>query len=107
LSYIAVLHASADPTTTAWQRDLSVSHNLLGDVARAAGDLTSAQRHYEIGLRIAEQLAQLDPSNAGWKRDVEISRQRITDLRKRQEQGPVTTGGAKRFRWPWRRKPRA
>jgi hypothetical protein len=99
--------ASADPTNTEWQRDLSISHNKLGDVAVAAGDLTSAQRHYEIDLCIAEQLARLDPSNAGWKRDVEISRQRITDLRQRQEQGPGTAGGAKRFRWPWRRRPRA
>ena len=35
--------AAADPANTDWQRDLSVSHNKLGDVAAAAGDLTAAR----------------------------------------------------------------
>jgi hypothetical protein len=34
--------AVADPANTEWQRDLSVSHNRLGDVAVAAGDLAAA-----------------------------------------------------------------
>ncbi|MGH3941662.1 MAG: SEFIR domain-containing protein [Pseudonocardiaceae bacterium] len=36
--------AVADPTNTAWQRDLPVSHERLGDLAVAGEDLVEAQR---------------------------------------------------------------
>ncbi len=42
--------AAADPSNTQWQRDLSVSHNKLGDLAVAAGDLTAARTAYQAGL---------------------------------------------------------
>ena len=45
--------ADTDPTNTEWQRDLSVSHDKLGDVAVAAGDLTAARTAYQAGLNIA------------------------------------------------------
>ena len=45
--------AAADPANTGWQRDLSVSHNKLGDVAIAAGDLTAARTAYQASLDIA------------------------------------------------------
>jgi hypothetical protein len=69
-------------SNTGWQRDLSVSHDRLGDVAVAAGDLAAANEHFEIDLRIAETLAAKGPDNAQWTRDVEISRNRLIDLRK-------------------------
>ncbi|MGH3909509.1 MAG: hypothetical protein ACRDRM_01640 [Pseudonocardiaceae bacterium] len=72
--------ASADLTNTAWQRDLSISHERLGDLAVAAGNLDTAQHHYEIDLAIAERLAALDPANAQWQRDLDISRQRIAHV---------------------------
>ena len=37
------VRAAADPANTGWQRDLSVSHSKLGDVAVAAGDLAAAR----------------------------------------------------------------
>ena len=44
--------AAADPANTEWQRDLSVSHNKLGDVAVAAGDLAAARTAYQASLDI-------------------------------------------------------
>jgi TIR domain len=62
------------------QRDLSVSHNRLGDLATAAGDLTAARTAYQAALDIAERLAAADPTNTGWQEAVRAGRQRITDL---------------------------
>jgi tetratricopeptide (TPR) repeat protein len=72
--------AAADPTNTAWQRDLSISHERLGDLAVAAGNLDTAQQRFQAALTIRERLATLDPANAQWQRDLEISRQRIVDV---------------------------
>ena len=55
--------AAADPANTQWQRDLSVSHNKLGDVAVAAGDLAAARTAYQASLDIAARLAAADPAN--------------------------------------------
>ncbi|MFN2497090.1 MAG: hypothetical protein ABR608_14475, partial [Pseudonocardiaceae bacterium] len=74
------VRAAADPTNTAWQRDLSISHNKLGDLAVAAGDLATAEQRYQAALNIAERLAAADPRNAQWQRDLEISQQRLADL---------------------------
>ena len=50
-----------------WQRDLSVSHNKIGDVQQAQGDLAAALASYQASLAIAERLAKADPGNAGWQ----------------------------------------
>ncbi len=57
------VRAAADPANTGWQRDLSVSHSKLGDVAVAAGDLAAARAAYQAGLDIAARLAAADPAN--------------------------------------------
>ncbi|MGH3931790.1 MAG: hypothetical protein ACRDTF_17655, partial [Pseudonocardiaceae bacterium] len=72
--------AAADPTNTAWQRDLSISHNKLGDLAVAAGDLATAQNRFQTGLTIAERLAAMDPANAQWRSDLAYVQQRMADL---------------------------
>jgi hypothetical protein len=72
--------AAADPTNTGWQRDLSVSHNRLGDLARAAGDLPAATGHYQAALTIRERLAAADPTNTGWQRDLSVSHNKLGDL---------------------------
>ena len=42
-----LLHSAlADPTNAGWQRDLSVSHNKVGDVLLAQGDLAGALKAY-------------------------------------------------------------
>ncbi|MCI0690172.1 MAG: CHAT domain-containing protein, partial [Sporichthyaceae bacterium] len=59
--------AAGDPANTEWQRDLSVSHNKLGDLATAAGDLATAEQHYRTALGIRERLATADPANTEWQ----------------------------------------
>jgi len=72
--------AAADPTNAGWQRDLSVSHERLGDVAVDAGDLAVARDHYQVSLDIRERLAAADPTNAGWQGDLSTARRKIVDL---------------------------
>ena len=69
--------AAADPGNAGWQRDLSVSHNKIGDVLRAQGDLAQALTSYRASLAIRERLAASDPGNAGWQHDVALSLQRV------------------------------
>jgi tetratricopeptide (TPR) repeat protein len=72
--------AAADPANTGWQRDLSVSHNKLGDMAAAAGDRTAARTHYQAGLDIAARLAAADPANTQWQRDLSVSHDSLGDM---------------------------
>jgi tetratricopeptide (TPR) repeat protein len=65
--------AASDPGNAQWQRDLSVSHDRIGDVRVAQGDLAGALRAFEADLEIAGRLAASDPGNAGWQRDLAVS----------------------------------
>jgi len=42
--------AEADPGNADWQRELSVSHNKIGDALRAQGNLTQALESYRAAL---------------------------------------------------------
>jgi hypothetical protein len=57
---IAERLAKADPGNAEWQRDLSVSHERIGDGLRAQGDLSAALESYKADLAIAERLAMAD-----------------------------------------------
>jgi tetratricopeptide (TPR) repeat protein len=70
---IAERLAKADPGNAGWQRDLSVSHERIGDVQQAQGDLAAAVASYQASLAIAERLAKADPGNAGWQHDRIVS----------------------------------
>ena len=72
-SAIAERLAKADPGNAGWQRDLSVSHEKIGDVLRAQGNLPGALESYRASLAIIERLAKADPGNAGWQRDLSVS----------------------------------
>jgi tetratricopeptide (TPR) repeat protein len=71
--------AAADPSNAEWQRDLSVSHDRIGDTARAAGDLSAARAAYQAGLDIARRLAAGDPSNSQRQRDLSVSHIKVGD----------------------------
>ena len=73
-------HAAADPANTEWQRDLSIGHDQLGDVARTAGDLAAATAAYQAALDIRTRLAAADPANTEWQRDLSISHNRLGDV---------------------------
>jgi len=59
---------------------LSVSHERLGDLAVAAGDLTAARAAYTAALTIRQRLADADPGNTGWQRDLSVSQERLKNL---------------------------
>ena len=56
-----------NPRNAEWQRDLSISHNKIGDGKRAQGDGDGALDAYRASLAIAERLAAHDPRNAEWQ----------------------------------------
>jgi Flp pilus assembly protein TadD len=58
-----------------------VSHNKIGDVRRARGDLGGALSAYEACHGILKRLAAGDPSNTEWQRDLSVSHERIGDVR--------------------------
>ena len=71
------------------ERDLSVSHNKIGDVQRAQGDLAAALTSYQASLAIADRLAKADPGNAGWQRDLSVSHEKIGDVQRAQGNLPA------------------
>ncbi len=72
--------AESDPANAAWQRDLSVSLNKLGELAVAQGNLPEAQRLFGEALRIAQRLAESDPANAEWQRNLSVSLNKLGNL---------------------------
>ena len=70
----------AAPENADYARDLSVSYDKLGDLARSGGDPAAARRYYEDGLTIAKRLADAAPENADYARDLSISYERLGDL---------------------------
>ncbi len=69
-----------EPENEKFLRELSVSHNSLGDVAVAQGDLALAAGQYGAALVIAEKLAASDPGNAEWQRDLSVSHTNLGDV---------------------------
>ena len=65
-------------------RDLSVSHDRIGDVLVRQGNLPEALASYRAGMAIAERLAGTDAGNADWQRDLSVSRNKIGDVLVRQ-----------------------
>jgi len=68
------------PGNAGWQRDLSISHDRIGDVLSAQGDLTAALAAYRASLEIRARLAAADPGNAGWQRDLSVSHNKLGDV---------------------------
>jgi hypothetical protein len=71
---------AADPTNTGWLRDLSISHNKLGDLATATGDIATAKQHHHTSLEIRKRLAAADPASSEWQRDLSTSHQEPSDV---------------------------
>ena len=59
--------AKADPNNAGWQRDLSVSHDKIGDVLEAQGNLKAALETYRNSLTISKALVAKDGSNKQWQ----------------------------------------
>jgi len=72
--------SAANPGDTEWQRDLSISHDWIGDVLVAAGRREEALAAHRKSLVISERLAATDPGNTEWQRDLSITHDKIGDL---------------------------
>ena len=62
------------------ERDVSVSHERIGDVQVEQGDLAAALTSYQASHDILERLTKADAGNAGWQRDLSVSHDRIGDV---------------------------
>ncbi len=62
------------------ERDLSVSHNRIGEIFQARGEGDAALEAYQAGLEIAENLARRDSENTEWQRDLWVSHNKIGDI---------------------------
>jgi hypothetical protein len=72
--------AARDTANAQWQRDLSISHNKIGDVLVAQGDGPGALAAYRKSLAIREALAARDTANAQWQTDVVVSCSKLGTL---------------------------
>lgn len=77
-----------DPANSEWQRDLSVSHNKIGDILLAQGDGPGALAAYRKTEAIAEALVVRDPANTAWRRDLSVSHNKIGNVLLAQGDGP-------------------
>jgi tetratricopeptide (TPR) repeat protein len=68
-----------------WQRNVSVAHQLIGDVLRDQKDFAGALSEYRADLAIAARLAATAPANKRWQHDLSVSHERIGDLLRKQE----------------------
>ena len=57
-----------------------MSHNKIGNVQVAQGDLPAALTSYRASLAIRERLAKADPGNAEWQRDLIVSYVKLSDV---------------------------
>ena len=61
-----------NPANTDWQRELSVSHNKIGESLRDARETGGGAGRVSGGQRIMEGLTALDPANTYWQRELAV-----------------------------------
>ena len=74
------LSAQAAADRNGDQRDLSTSHNKIGNVLEAQGDLVGALAAYRTCLAIRDTLASRDADNTQWQRVLYVSQVNIGDV---------------------------
>ncbi len=77
---IAQQLAFAVPTTADALRNLSVSHNKMGDIRLRQGDLQAALASYQAGLAITDRIATTAPGVVMAQRDLAVSHERIGNI---------------------------
>ncbi|WP_339612967.1 tetratricopeptide repeat protein [uncultured Rubinisphaera sp.] len=68
------------PTSSQARRNLSVSHDRLGDMSVKSGNLMDSRRNYEQGLEIARQLTEADPSSKVARNDLSVFYEKLGDV---------------------------
>ena len=72
--------ARRDPANTAWQRDLSVSHNRIGDVLFSQGDSDGALAACRAALTIAKRSSAATPPTPNGCADLSVSHKKVGDV---------------------------
>ena len=70
---IAEKFAEKYPDNPQMQRDLGVSYNKLGDIAKARNDYKAAEGYYAKTLEISKRLAEKFPEDPNLQRDLSVS----------------------------------
>ncbi len=71
--------SSEDPGNVAWAMEASVAASLLGDAARALGDLAQAEAAYREAVEQREKMVAEDPENARWQELLAVALGRLAD----------------------------
>ena len=74
---IAEKFAKKYPDDPQMQRDLSVSYERLGDIAKARNDYNAAEVYHAKALEISEKLAEKYPEDLDFQRDLSVSYERL------------------------------
>ncbi|MFR5987405.1 MAG: tetratricopeptide repeat protein, partial [Christensenellales bacterium] len=74
---IAEKFAKKYPDDPQMQRDLSVSYERLGNIAKARSDYNAAEGYYAKALEIREKLAEKYPEDPNLQRDLSVSYERL------------------------------
>ena len=77
---IASASLAAAPDDAQLQRDVAVSHLLIGDALVARGDLPGALHEFRSELASIEKAAARDPTNTGWQVELTASYERIGEV---------------------------
>ena len=64
----------------AWQLDLSISYEKVGDVLVATGKREEALKAYRDGLAVRQQLADSDKGNARWLTDLVVGLYKVSTV---------------------------
>ena len=80
----ALRSAEDNPHDTLWQYNLGISHERIGSVQQAQGQLVEALVSYQSKMEIVKKLTAADPSNTLWQRDLSVSYAKIGDIQKAQ-----------------------
>jgi len=70
---------SEDARNEQWQRELSLSHNRIGDALSRAGRHDEALQAFRLAFDIRKTVAERTPGNAEYQRDLALSYERIGD----------------------------
>ena len=74
---IAKRWAKKNPADTTWKRQLSVSHNKIGNLLLTRANNEAALAAYQAALAIRVSLVQQNPAITQWQRDLSVSHNKL------------------------------
>ena len=75
-----IIERATDPAIAQWQHHLAISHDRIGSVLQAQGDLVAALREYRTSVMIAGRASAADPANSAWQRDLGIAHEHLGEV---------------------------